>query len=56
LPDNIQEPKRKVARQGDITKSCLVVEKAENKLGWRPETSLAEGVKATLEWYQSRTK
>ena len=56
LPDNIQEPKRKVARQGDINKSCLVVKKAKNKLGWRSERSLADGVKATLEWYQSKSK
>jgi len=56
LADNIQQPKRKVARPGDIAKSCLVVEKAKNVFEWRPETSLAEGVKATLEWYLSRRK
>ncbi len=56
LADNIQEPKREVARPGDITKSCLVVEKAGNVLGWSPETSLEKGVKATLEWYQERRK
>jgi len=56
LADNIQEPKREVSRPGDIAKSCLVVEKVKNMFGWRPETSLAEGVQATLEWYQSRTK
>jgi UDP-glucose 4-epimerase len=56
LDDKLQEPTRELARPGDITKSCLVVEKARNLLGWRPETSLAEGVKATLEWYQSRRK
>jgi len=56
LADNLQELKRELARPGDIAKSCLVVEKAKNIFGWRPETSLAEGVKATLEWYQSRMK
>jgi len=52
LADNIQEPKREVARPGDIAKSCLVAGKARNVLGWRPEISLKEGIKATLEWYQ----
>jgi len=52
LDDKIREPKRELARPGDITKSCLVVEKANIGLGWEPETSLAEGIKATLEWYQ----
>ena len=52
LADNLQEPKREVARPGDIAKSCLVAGKARNVLGWRPETSLARGIKATLEWYQ----
>jgi len=56
LADTIQEPNREVARPGDIAKSCLVVEKAKNVFGWRPETSLSEGVKATLEWHQSRRK
>jgi len=56
LAGKLQEPKRELARPGDIAKSCLVVEKAKNVFGWRPETSLEEGVKATLEWYQSRMK
>ena len=52
LASNLQEPKREVARPGDITKSCLGVEKAKNVLGWTPKTFLTDGVKATLEWYQ----
>ena len=48
----LREPKRDLARPGDIAKSCLVVEKAGFGLGWRPETSLAKGIKATLEWYR----
>jgi len=51
LDGKLQEPKRGLARDGDITKSCLVVEKARNVLGWMPETSLVDGVKSTLEWY-----
>jgi UDP-glucose 4-epimerase len=56
LDGALQEPKRELARPGDIAKSCLVAEKAGNVLGWRPETSLAKGIDATLEWYQSATK
>lgn len=56
LDGALQEPKRELARPGDIAKSCLVAEKAGNVLGWRPETSLQEGIRATLEWYQSATK
>jgi len=52
LDDKLREPKREPARPGDIAKSCLVIEKASSGLGWTPETSLAEGIKATLEWYQ----
>ena len=52
LDDKLREPKRELARPGDITKSCLVVEKASTGLGWEPKISLTEGIRATLEWYQ----
>ncbi len=55
LDNRLQEPNRELARPGDITKSCLVAEKASSGLGWRPETSLTEGIRATLEWYQLTT-
>jgi UDP-glucose 4-epimerase len=55
LDNRLQEPKRELARPGDITKSCLVAEKASSGLGWSPETSLTEGIRATLEWYQLTT-
>jgi UDP-glucose 4-epimerase len=38
------------ARPGDIPRSCLVVEKAHDILGWYPETDLKEGVRLTLQW------
>ncbi len=52
LHEGLREPKSGPARPGDITRSCLVAEKANAKLTWRPEVSLAEGVGATLEWYR----
>jgi UDP-glucose 4-epimerase len=51
LDDNLSNPRRAIARPGDITKSCLLVEKARTGLGWQPKTSLVDGIKATLEWY-----
>jgi len=51
LDSNLQEPKRELARPGDIAKSCLVVKKASVGLGWKSETSLREGIRATLGWY-----
>lgn len=52
LDDMLFEPKRELARQGDLTKSCLVIEKADTRLKWQPEITLSQGIKATLEWYQ----
>ena len=39
------------ARPGDIRRSCLVVDKAKNGLGWRPETDVATGIRLTLQWW-----
>jgi len=52
LDGNLRKPERELARPGDISKSCLAVEKARVGLGWKPETSLTEGIKTTLEWYR----
>ena len=52
-PDMAQalaEPTRKQARPGDLKQSCLVIDKAMKGLGWAPRTSLAEGIRRTLEW------
>jgi UDP-glucose 4-epimerase len=52
LDEKLRQPEPQLARPGDISKSCLVVEKANVELKWRPEISLAEGIRSTLEWYQ----
>jgi UDP-glucose 4-epimerase len=52
LDEKLWELERQLARPGDISKSCLVVKKAATGLKWRPETSLAKGIRSTLEWYQ----
>lgn len=41
------------ARGCDVPRSCLAVGRAANILGWKPITSLAEGVRKTLEWQAS---
>lgn len=48
LPESLATLKRQPARPGDIRRSCLVVEKAREKLGWIPATDLKEGIRLTL--------
>jgi UDP-glucose 4-epimerase len=50
VSERLASLKREIARQGDLSKSCLVVEKAQRVLGWTPETDLKEGIRKTLEW------
>jgi len=50
VADSLSIPVRQAARPGDLTLSCLVVEKARSSLGWSPETGLKEGIKKTLLW------
>ncbi|RLB19140.1 MAG: UDP-glucose 4-epimerase [Deltaproteobacteria bacterium] len=48
--DFLSMPVRALARPGDLTKSCLVAEKAREILGWKSATTLAEGIQKTWEW------
>ena len=50
VPNELAIPKRELARPGDLTRSCLRVEKAKAILGWEPKTSLGKGLEKTLEW------
>jgi UDP-glucose 4-epimerase len=52
LDEKLRQPERQLARPGDISRSCLKVEKAAVGLKWKPETALAEGIRSTLEWYR----
>lgn len=38
------------ARQGELQRSSLRIEKAASVIGWKPEVDLAEGLKRTYEW------
>jgi UDP-glucose 4-epimerase len=50
VSDKLAAPVKRLARPGDLTKSCLVVKKASAGLGWTPETGLKEGIHKTLDW------
>jgi UDP-glucose 4-epimerase len=41
------------ARIGEISRSALVWERAAQDLGWRPATSLADGVQAVVSWFEA---
>ena len=41
-------------RAGDIPRIWLDVALAESDLGWRPETSLQEGLRRTVDWFRGR--
>lgn len=46
------EPERGPARHGDLMRNSLDPSKAQKVLGWKPWTSLSDGVRATYEWFQ----
>jgi UDP-glucose 4-epimerase len=50
MPAGLAELQRRSARSGDLTRSCLLVERAGRILGWSPETNLKEGIRRTLSW------
>jgi len=41
------------ARTGELQRSVLDIGKAERELGWRPETSLEQGLRRTWDWIRS---
>lgn len=55
LPEDLATLDSQQARPGDIRRSCLVVEKAKESLGWNPETDLKAGIKLTLKWRKAAT-
>jgi UDP-glucose 4-epimerase len=47
------QPRLGLAREGEVRSIALDIDLAANKLGWKPWTSLEEGLKATVEWARS---
>ena len=41
------------ARAGEQRQSCLAIDKSAEVLGWTPQISLADGLKATLEFFRA---
>jgi UDP-glucose 4-epimerase len=41
-------------REGDVRRNVLDVSLADRELGWRPEVSLAEGLRRTWDWLGTR--
>lgn len=44
------KPRYGPPRQGDIPHSTLSIERIQQELGWQPETTLEEGLAATIHW------
>ncbi len=42
------------ARPGEVTRSALSYDHINKALGWEPQVSLDEGLKSTVEWFNSR--
>ena len=42
------------ARPGEVTRSALSYKRIEDALGWVPAVSLHEGLKSTVDWFNSR--
>lgn len=45
-------PKFDISKPEGILKTIITTEKAKSKIGWESQTSLEEGLKKTIEWYQ----
>jgi len=50
-----KQPVYRAPRAGELIRSCLDVGRAEQKLGWRADTSLKQGLKETIEFFRGKT-
>ena len=50
------QPRYEPPREGELNHIALRVDKARKVLGWRPRTSLAEGLAQTVEWYRQNLR
>ena len=51
---NRSEVRHGPAKQGEQRRSVVECAKAAERLGWRPEVSLAEGLGRTVEFFRGR--
>lgn len=54
IPQAFDEPKRGLARAGEIRASTLDVSRAKKELGWEPKYSLQDGLSETVSWYLNK--
>jgi len=47
-------PEKGTERSGEIERSSLDPSLAEKVLGWKPKTSLRDGIHSTLKWFESK--
>lgn len=52
-PERPQEFRTGLTRRGQVWRHCASTEKAERTLGWRAETSFADGLARTISWYRA---
>jgi UDP-glucose 4-epimerase len=45
-------PKYEAARPGELQRISLAVDKAQQELGWKPTTELADGLVFTFDWFR----
>lgn len=50
---NHSQPVFAPARTGELLRSALCCERAKEDLGWRPVTSLPDGVRAVAQWFEA---
>ena len=53
LPD-LRDPAFEPTRAGDVRDSEADISVARDRLGYRPVTPFAEGVRRTISWYQEQ--
>jgi UDP-glucose 4-epimerase len=46
------QPLDALQRVGEVTQSCLSIDRARQVLGWQPQVDFQAGVRSTLEWYR----
>jgi UDP-glucose 4-epimerase len=50
------QPKHAPARAGEQLRSVVAIDRAREVLGWRPEVTLEEGLRRTVEFFRTRRK
>ncbi|MEW6428249.1 MAG: NAD-dependent epimerase/dehydratase family protein [Thermodesulfobacteriota bacterium] len=54
VSDVLGTPGKGPARPGDLSRSCLVIDKARGELGFSPRFDLTTGIAETLQWHLAR--